>query len=37
MSSFSCRIVWWKFENDITLLRVFHGIRFKVNNGDWLS
>ena len=29
--------IWRFLGNGVHLHRVFHGIRFKVNNGDWLS
>ena len=29
--------VWFVLQNTIYLHCVFHGIRFKVNNEDWLS
>jgi hypothetical protein len=33
-----CRLFIWKLQRMcIYLHRVFHGIRFKVNNEDWLS
>jgi hypothetical protein len=27
----------YNIENNVSLYHVFHGIRFKVNNEDWLS
>ncbi len=35
--AFSGRIIWTMPRETVYLHRVFHGIRFKVNNEDWLS
>ncbi len=37
MTNISHQNIWKKEKESVILLRVFHGIRFKVNNEDWLS